>query len=239
LQLLRALLGLAFEVLDLPLHRGYLLFLLPNPQVESCPGLLLCLVANGRQLSLHPVLDGQIDLAFGVVEVALLADKVGLSPLGVGQFGVPLLATRRKPVRYKLVDEKPKTFVLVFETNDELSQGLKNFASEQKLVSASFKAIGALSSVKLGWLNWETKKYEPSVSLDEQVELLSLIGDVASKDGEPQVHAHVVIVERDGTAHGGHLLQAHLRPTCELVLTESPAHLKKEFDPAAGIAQRE
>jgi uncharacterized protein len=139
-------------------------------------------------------------------------------------------------VRYKLVDERPKTFILVFETNDELSQSLKKFASEQKLGSASFKAIGALSSVKLGWLNWETKKYEPSVSLDEQVELLSLIGDVALKDGEPQVHAHVVIGKRDGTAHGGHLLEAHVRPTCELVLTESPEHLKKEFDPAAGIA---
>jgi uncharacterized protein len=60
-------------------------------------------------------------------------------------------------VRYKLVEEKPKTFVLVFETNDELSQALKKFAFEQKLASASFKAIGALSSVKLGWLNWETK----------------------------------------------------------------------------------
>jgi len=139
-------------------------------------------------------------------------------------------------MRYKLVDKQPKTFVLVFETNDELARGLKEFASEQKLASASFKAIGALSSVKLGWLNWETKQYEQSVSLDEQVELLSLIGDVALKDGEPQVHAHAVIGKRDGTAHGGHLLQAHIRPTCEVVLTESPAHLKKEFDPSAGMA---
>lgn len=138
-------------------------------------------------------------------------------------------------MRYKLVDEEPKTFVLVFETSDELEQGLKEFASEQKLASASFKAIGALSSVRLGWLNWDTKQYETSVSLDEQVELLSLIGDVAMKDGEPQVHAHTVVGRRDGTAHGGHLLQAHVRPTCEVVLTESPVHLKKEFDPAADI----
>ena len=123
-------------------------------------------------------------------------------------------------MRYKLVDEEPKTFVLVFETSDELEQGLKEFASEQKLASASFKAIGALSSVRLGWLNWDTKQYETSVSLDEQVELLSLIGDVAMKDGEPQVHAHTVVGRRDGTAHGGHLLQAHVRPTCEVVLTE-------------------
>jgi predicted DNA-binding protein with PD1-like motif len=139
-------------------------------------------------------------------------------------------------MHYKLVDEKPKTFVLVFEANDELAKGLSEFAFEQKLASASFKAIGALSSVRLGWLNWETRQYETSVSMDEQVELLSLIGDIALRDSEPQVHAHAVVGKRDGTAHGGHLLDARVRPTCEVVLTESPAHLRKEFDPTVGIA---
>jgi predicted DNA-binding protein with PD1-like motif len=115
-------------------------------------------------------------------------------------------------VHYKLVDQKPKTFVLVFATGDELAGGLKAFACEQKLASASFKAIGAPSSVRLGWLNWETKQYEPAVALDEQVELLSLIGDVALNGTEPQVHTHAVVGKRDGTAHGGHLLQAHVRP---------------------------
>ncbi|MGB6678197.1 MAG: DUF296 domain-containing protein, partial [Terriglobales bacterium] len=72
--------------------------------------------------------------------------------------------------------------------------------------------------------------------LDEQVELLSLIGDIALKDGEPQVHAHVVVGRCDGTAHGGHLLEARVRPTCELILTESPSRLQKKFDPETGIA---
>lgn len=45
-------------------------------------------------------------------------------------------------------------------------------------------------SVLLGWFSWEQKNYEPSVTLDQQVELLSLIGDVALKDGKPVVHAH-------------------------------------------------
>jgi uncharacterized protein len=61
-------------------------------------------------------------------------------------------------MRYRLVDKTPKTFVLILETNDELAQLLKEFAAEHKLASASFKAIGALSSVRLGWLNWETKQ---------------------------------------------------------------------------------
>lgn len=139
-------------------------------------------------------------------------------------------------MKFRQIDESPKTFILVFETGDELAAGLLQFAKEQKLSAASFKAVGALSSVRLGWFNWESKKYEPSVTLDEQVELLSLIGDVALKDGEPAVHAHAVIGRKDGAAYGGHLLEAHIRPTCEVVLTESPTHLQKFIDPKSGLA---
>jgi predicted DNA-binding protein with PD1-like motif len=91
-------------------------------------------------------------------------------------------------MNFKKIDESQKAFILVFQTGDELAAGLLQFAKEQKLSAASFKAIGALSSVRLGWLSWKNKRYEPSVSLDEQVELLSVIGDVALKDGEPVVH---------------------------------------------------
>jgi uncharacterized protein len=139
-------------------------------------------------------------------------------------------------MNFRKIDESPKTFILVFETGDELADGLLQFAKQQKLSAASFKAVGALSSVRLGWLSWERKRYEPSVTLDEQAELLSLIGDVALKDGEPVVHAHAVIGRKDGTAHGGHLLEARIRPTCEVVLIESPVQLQKFIDPESGIA---
>jgi uncharacterized protein len=139
-------------------------------------------------------------------------------------------------MQYKLLDEHPRTYVLIFSTGDEIAAGLKKFASDQTMHGSSFKAIGALSSVKLGWFNWETKKYQVAVALDEQVELLSMIGDIAMKDGKPEVHAHVVIGKSDGTAHGGHLLEATVRPTCEVILTVSPQHLQKQLDPESGIA---
>ncbi|MBA3348875.1 MAG: DUF296 domain-containing protein [Actinobacteria bacterium] len=63
-----------------------------------------------------------------------------------------------------------------------------------------------------------------------------LAGDVASKDGKPTVHAHVVVGKRDGTAHGGHLLRAHVRPTLELILESSPAQLRKRVDEETGLA---
>jgi len=139
-------------------------------------------------------------------------------------------------MKVRQIDQSPKTCVIVFQTGDDLAKGLSKFAEEQQLSAASFKAVGALSSVRLGWFNWESKKYEPSVTLDEQIELLSLIGDVALKDNRPVVHAHAVIGKRDGTALGGHLLEARIRPTCEVVLTESPTHLQKIVDPESGLA---
>ena len=139
-------------------------------------------------------------------------------------------------MRWKQIEDEPKTFVLIFETGDEIAGVLRQFAKSQGLGGSSFKAIGALSYAKLGWLNLETKKYDPACVLDQQVELLSLIGDIALKDGEPQVHAHVVVGRSDGIAHGGHLLEARVRPTCELILTESPTQLQKKLDPESGIA---
>jgi uncharacterized protein len=139
-------------------------------------------------------------------------------------------------MRSRQIAENPKTFVIILDTGDELLSSLKAVAQAERLSGSSFKAIGALSSVELGWFSWESKKYETAVKLDEQVELLSLIGDIALKDDEPQVHAHLVIGRRDGTAHGGHLLRATVRPTCEIVVTESPQHLQKEIDAESGLA---
>ncbi|MGA9461418.1 MAG: PPC domain-containing DNA-binding protein [Terracidiphilus sp.] len=139
-------------------------------------------------------------------------------------------------MRSKQVAENPKTFVVILDTGDEILSSLKSVAQAEGLAGSSLKAIGALSDVVLGWFSWETKKYQTVVKLEEQVELISLIGDIALKDGDPQVHAHLVIGRMDGTAHGGHLLSATVRPTCEIVITESPKHLQKEIDPESGIA---
>jgi hypothetical protein len=139
-------------------------------------------------------------------------------------------------MRSKQLSAEPKTFVLILDTDEEILGSLKQFAKDRNLSGSSFKAIGALRSVELGWFNWESKKYQTAVKLDEQVELLSLIGDVAIKDGDPQVHAHMVVGRRDGSAHGGHLLKAIVRPTCELILTESAEPLQKQIDPDSGLA---
>jgi|SRR5919108_5056951 predicted DNA-binding protein with PD1-like motif len=128
-----------------------------------------------------------------------------------------------------------RTFALVFETGDPVVEGLLRFASEQDLAGSHFTGIGALQNLTLGYWDPEAKDYR-RIAIGEQVEVLSLVGNVAlGSEGEPRVHAHVVVGKSDGTAHGGHLLEARVRPTLELVVVESPEYLRRKLDPATGL----
>ena len=128
-----------------------------------------------------------------------------------------------------------RTFVLVFDTGDEVMEALGAFVREHRVGAAQLTGIGAFSDVELGYFDWESKEYRP-IPVDEQVELVSLVGDVALDGDEPVVHAHAVVARSNGRTRGGHLLGGHVRPTLELVLTESPAHLRKRKDSESGLA---
>ena len=128
-----------------------------------------------------------------------------------------------------------RTWALVFDKGDEAVSGLTAFAKSQALGGAHFTAIGAFSEVTLGYFDRKARDYK-KIPLREQVEVLSLLGDVALDRGEPKVHAHVVVGRADGEARGGHLLEARVWPTLEVVLTESPRHLRKRHDPETGLA---
>jgi predicted DNA-binding protein with PD1-like motif len=62
-----------------------------------------------------------------------------------------------------------------------------------------------------------------------------VIGDIAMSTNGPTVHGHVVLAKADGSAHGGHLVSAHVRPTLEVILTESPRHLRRKMDAESGL----
>jgi uncharacterized protein len=136
-----------------------------------------------------------------------------------------------------LLDERDglRTFVVVFETGDEAASQLAAFARKQRLGGSHFTAIGAFSRVVVAYFDWSSRQYR-NLPIDEQVEVLSFAGDISIDQGEPKVHAHVVVGKADATAHGGHLVEGHVRPTLELVLSEMPRHLNRRFDAVSGLA---
>jgi len=128
-----------------------------------------------------------------------------------------------------------RTFALVLDAGDEAIAALTSFASAHHLHAAHLSAIGAFSQVVVAYFDWQAKDYS-KVPITEQVEVLSFLGDITLENGKHKVHAHVVLGKADATAHGGHLIQGFVRPTLEVVLTETPAYLRRRSDPRSGLA---
>lgn len=125
--------------------------------------------------------------------------------------------------------------VVVFETGEEVVSALTNFARERNITAAHFTAIGAFSDTVIGYFDLQKKDYLKN-QVNEQVEVVSLTGDIALEFGRPKVHAHVVVGRKNCDAMGGHLLEAHVRPTLECILHASGEHLQRKFDPESGLA---
>jgi predicted DNA-binding protein with PD1-like motif len=138
-------------------------------------------------------------------------------------------------MHFRQVNDRPNTFVVIFEPGEEAMSGLTAFAREQALTASQITAIGGFERVVLGYFDRDKRDYQP-IPIEEQVEVLSIIGDIVGDGDDLKVHAHVVVGRRDGSAHGGHLLEAVVWPTLEVVITETPAHLQRRFDPKSGAA---
>jgi uncharacterized protein len=127
------------------------------------------------------------------------------------------------------------TYVVVCDPGDEAVDVLNQFARSEDLEAAQITAVGAFEHAVVGWFDRSTRDYR-RIPVDEQCEVLSLLCDVAEGEDGPIVHVHVVLGLSDGTTRGGHLLEGRVYPTLEVVVTETPAELRKVMRPDVGIA---
>lgn len=130
----------------------------------------------------------------------------------------------------------PRVWVIVLAPGEEAKESLLAFAAREGIQGASFVALGAFERAVVAYFEWEKKRYKP-IPIEEQVEVLTLVGDIVrSESGGPTLHAHTVLGRSDGTTRGGHLLEGHVRPTLEVTLTETPGHLVRRMRPELGLA---
>lgn len=133
-------------------------------------------------------------------------------------------------------DKSSRVWVLVLGMGEEAKEEITAFAKREKIRAASIVALGAFERAVVGYFDWEKKKYLP-IPVNEQVEVITLVGDIAEDEkGAPSLHAHTVLGLPDGHTRGGHLIEGHVRPTLEITLTETPAHLVRKKKPELGLA---
>jgi predicted DNA-binding protein with PD1-like motif len=128
-----------------------------------------------------------------------------------------------------------RTFAVILDAGDEVMAALEEFAAKEGISAAQVSAIGAFSTATLAFWDKHARKYL-EIPVTEQVEVLSMLGDVSvTADGKPKIHLHAVLGRPDASTLGGHLIKGTAEPTLEVLVTESPAHLRRVFDPDKGL----
>ena len=143
-------------------------------------------------------------------------------------------STADLPKAALLGDGDTKTYLLVFHTGQEVMKGLLAFARKHRLTAGHLTGIGAISDAVVGYFDPQQKAYV-KIHEEGQAELLSLTGNVALYDGAPFFHIHVALGLRDSSTRGGHLFEAIVRPTVELVLTTYSTSVRRKIDPHTGL----
>ena len=147
------------------------------------------------------------------------------------------VATGKAPgMKVRLLSENggAKNYAIILAKGDEVMSGLTDFARQNKVTSASFTAIGAFSHATVAWFDDGRKEFK-LIPIEQQVELVSMIGDIALVNDQPAVHTHVAVASSDGTVRGGHVINAFVFPTLELFMTVYSTPLHKESDKATGL----
>jgi len=159
-------------------------------------------------------------------------------------------------MRHKLLEHEHgrRKFVLVLDAGEEAVAAIKAFAKQQELQGSTVAGIGAFETCSFGHFNPATKEFTRN-DLTLQAEVLALNGNIAGDqlgqndghededddgDGDaeedgPHLHLHCVVGLKDASTRGGHLIAGIVRPTMELIIEESPAHLKRGMDRASGL----
>jgi uncharacterized protein len=125
-------------------------------------------------------------------------------------------------------------YVVRLEKGEEIAETLKRFCVYQNVTAGSLVGIGAARDPTLSFFDMKTGKYKAK-TLKGDFEVLSLAGNIATKSGQPVVHLHINVTDKNCKSFGGHLQSATVSVTCEVVISLLKGELTRRLDKKTGL----
>ena len=127
-----------------------------------------------------------------------------------------------------------KELIIRLKHDADVVQSITEIAKNKGIKAGSFTAIGALKRARLGYYDQRNHEYR-KIGIDSPHEIASCVGNVSLKDGEPFVHAHVVLADEKGNTRAGHLLEGIVfAAEVHLTQLEGPK-LERKYDEVTGL----
>jgi predicted DNA-binding protein with PD1-like motif len=129
----------------------------------------------------------------------------------------------------ELLEDK-RHLIVKLEAGEPVLGSLLTVARGHGLKGAVLSGIGAVGHARLGFFLPEEKRYETR-DFHENLEVLSLSGNLAQSEAGPVIHAHVALGRADFSVIGGHLFEATVSVTLEVFLSQVAARIERRHDP--------
>jgi predicted DNA-binding protein with PD1-like motif len=121
------------------------------------------------------------------------------------------------------------------EPGEDVLETIEAVAAEHGVKSGHVSMIGAISGAKLGYFHLEANEYR-NFTINEDVEVVSCMGNISILNGKPMVHAHMIVSDEAGKCYGGHLMKGcKVSVTIELVIIETETDLTRARDERTGL----
>lgn len=131
------------------------------------------------------------------------------------------------------------SFYLRIDKDEKVVETIKRLCREEKIQAGCFQGIGACSTAVISTYIPEKEDFVDH-TISGMIEMVSLMGNVSTEDGgEPFLHNHAVFsyLKDNGevAVASGHLKEAEISYTGEIVLTQAEEKISRMFDAKAGI----
>lgn len=134
----------------------------------------------------------------------------------------------------QIVAQQNNQWVLGCFRGEELMQSLLIWCKKNKVEGATFTGLGAADEIEIAYYNLATKTFEKH-TIKEEVEIVSLIGNVATMKDETILHIHGTFGRRDLSTFGGHIFSVRVSGACEIHLTVLANSLTRSYDEVTGL----
>lgn len=125
-------------------------------------------------------------------------------------------------------------YVVRLEKGEEVISKLKELCTNEGIHLGIISGIGAANKVQIGLFNTETLEYKTTIK-EGMFEITSLLGNISTKDKEVYLHCHINFSDESLSCYGGHLVEAYISATCEIIVSVIDGNVNRKFDSNIGL----
>lgn len=129
---------------------------------------------------------------------------------------------------------EPEKIIVRLDRGDEVVSSFLKIIKDEKLKGGFITAIGACDIAEVGLYEAEKQQYQ-SKRFEGDFEILSCIGNVSRKDGEPYLHLHISFGDKNYNVFGGHLSFCRISGTFEGAIGLTETEINRQKDPKTGL----